>query len=78
MHDNSPSLKASESEESKQTGKDNNNDENSRNQDSRAAEEEIDFEESQFQIPPSFSHLIMEETLHDNNRPYVFGHRSGS
>jgi len=53
MCDNSPSSKASESKESKQTSKDNNHDDKSScKQDSWAAEEEIDFKESHFQIPP--------------------------
>jgi len=34
-------------------------------------DEEINFE-SDFQIPPSFSRPIMEETLHDATHPYVF------
>jgi len=37
-----------------------------------AEEEEIDFEENPFQIPPSFNQLINEEMLWDNDHPYVF------
>jgi len=35
-------------------------------------EEEIEFDENPFQIPPSFNQLITEEMLHNNNHPYVF------
>jgi len=69
MHNNSLSSKALESEESKPTSNDNNEDEHS---DHQTVEEEIDFKESQFQIPPSFSRLIMEETLSNNDHPYIF------
>jgi len=37
-------------------------------------EEEINFEDTHFQIPPSFNQPINEETLQDDNWPYVFGH----
>jgi len=69
MRDNSPSSKASESETSKPTSNDQDDD---AQRDRRAEEEEIDFEESQFQIPPSFSRPITEETLRDSDHPYVF------
>jgi len=35
-------------------------------------EEEIEFKGNPFQIPPLFNQLIREETLLDNDCPYVF------
>jgi len=69
----SPSSKTSGFEESKQEehSKKADNEHSSGKKDDNG-EEEINFEESPFQIPPSFSCNITEETLHDNDRPYVF------
>jgi len=73
MRDNSPSSKDLDVEEPKKTmGEENKDDKSSHNHANRVAEEEIDFEEHPFQIPPSFNRLINKETLHDDDHPYVF------
>jgi len=69
----SPSSKTSGFEESKQEDHSNKaSDKNANGKQHDDEEEEINFKESQFQIPPSFSQSITEETLHDDNWPYVF------
>jgi len=72
MHESSPSSKSSSFEDTKD-----NNDAEAAAEDqdtnrNRMAEEEIVFEDTPFQIPPSFSRMINEETLRDDDRPYVF------
>jgi len=73
MKDNSPSSKNSEDKDgTKMTGAKTNVNDSTHTHETRAAKEEIDFEENPFQIPPSFNQSINEETLHDDDHPYVF------
>jgi len=72
MHESSPSSKSSSFEDTKDNedvdaeAEDHDTDPNHR------PEEEVLFEDTPFQIPPSFSRTINEETLRDDERPYVF------
>jgi len=67
MQDNSLSSKALELEGLKQeTAEENKDKDSSHNCNNWVAEEEIEFEENHFQIPPSFNHLITEEMLCHN------------
>jgi len=66
MHD-SPHSKTSDSDTSKTGAEDEN-----RSQQHVSEEEEIKFNENPFQIPPSFNRPITEETLRDNDHPYIF------
>jgi len=71
----SPCSKTSGKEDSKhEETSDKAEEEHAQNQQDNNGEEEINFkeEESPFQIPPSFSRSITEETLRDNDGPYVF------
>jgi len=56
----------------KATGAKTNVNDSTHTHENQAAEEEIDFEENPFQIPPSFNQSINEETLRDDDHPYVF------
>jgi len=69
----SPSSKNSGFDESKQESNKDIDDKNQLQKRHNAnEEEEIDFEENPFQIPPSFNQSIMEETLHNDDQLYVF------
>jgi len=68
MHDSSH-LKTFDSEGSKNEAETGAEDES---QQHMPEEEEITFKENPFQIPPSFNRPITEETLRDNDHPYVF------
>jgi len=70
MHD-SPHSKSSDSDESKQADE-HDTEEADCSQRNEMEEEQIDFKDTPFQIPPSFSRSIMEETLWDDDHPYVF------
>jgi len=73
MRDNSPSSKNSDAEDStKVTGVKTNNDDSPNTHENQAAEEEIEFKENLFHIPPSFNRSINEETLRDDDHPYMF------
>jgi len=70
MHD-SPCLKSSDSDESKQA-EEHETDKANCSQQNMMEDEQINFKDTPFQIPPSFSRSIMEETLWDDDHPYVF------
>jgi len=72
MWENIPSLKDSGFEELKHEEDDENREEWSQGKTNNAEEEEIEFEENHFHIPPLFNQPITEETLQDDNHPYVF------
>jgi len=69
MQESSPSSKGSGLEDKNKTV---DADDECSHKSARIEEEEIDFEENPFQIPPSFNCLINEEMLCDDDHPYVF------
>jgi len=69
MRDSPSSKNSSEEAHTQEEGME--DEERSQTKENDATEEEINFEED-FQIPPSFSRPINEETLRDNDHPYVF------
>jgi len=69
MHDSPSSKNSSEEAQTNDAGME--DDECSQARESHTLEEEVNFEED-FQIPPSFSQMINEETLRDNDHPYIF------
>jgi len=74
MHD-SPSSKNLGFDESKHELDKEHDEEESmqgRNNANKEDKEEINFDENHFQIPPSFNRNITEETLQDNDQPYIF------
>ncbi len=72
MHDSSPtSSKDSGFEGMCTTGEDAHNDKEQEKATTPLDEEEIDFEDNPFQIPPSFDWPITEETLCDDDQPYI-------
>ncbi len=73
MHDASPTSSKDSDFEGKHTADDEAHDTEAQGESNPPPdEEEINFEESTFQIPPSFSRPITEETLRDSDHPYVF------
>jgi len=69
MHDSPSSKNSSEEAQTNNASREDNK--HSQARESRTLEEVINFKED-FQIPPSFSHLINKETLCDDNHPYIF------
>jgi len=67
MQEDSPSSKTSSMEESKSKDQSDTVEEEQQDRHADNSEEEINFEELPFQIPPSFSRSITEETLRDDN-----------
>jgi len=72
MCNNSPNSKSSSNASKENKDNEGHKDDKQEWNELNAKEEEINFEENHFQIPPLFNWPITEETLWDDNCAYVF------